>query len=272
VGAAPGPEPTALVVTASPLNPEVGDAFTVSGFLTDAATGEGLVGQFVTVVVSTDGGASFTQVAELVTVTDGAFEVDQTQTVAGTYLYAATFAGTSGFAASVSNGVNVTVGAAPGPEPTALTVTASPSNLTAGDPFTVSGFLTDGVTGEGLAGSFVTVEVSIDNGTSFSPVLDVFTLTNGAFVLGQTQTVVGTYLYRATFAGTPELAPSVSNLATVNVGAAATSQVLSQVVSQTVGVSNPSSGDVFMVDGFMTEGLNSAVMPGEFVSGLDQFA
>ena len=202
VGAAPGPEPTALTIGASPSNPASGDTFTVSGFLTDVATGDGLVGQFVTVEISANGGATYIPAANLVTVTDGAFDVDQTQTTAGTYLYRATFSGTANLASSVSAPIAVTVGAAPGPEPTALTIEASPSNPAPGDPFAVSGFLTDAATGDGLSGQFVTIEVSTNNGTSFSAVSDVLTLTGGEFVLGQTQTVAGRYRYRATFAGT----------------------------------------------------------------------
>ncbi|MDD1717058.1 MAG: hypothetical protein LUQ45_02245, partial [Methanoregulaceae archaeon] len=155
---------TSLIIVASPSNPTAGDVFTVSGFLTDAVTGEGLVGQFVTVEVSTNGGASFIPAAQLVTVTDGAFDADQTQTVTGTYVYRATFAGTTQFGPSLSNKVNVTVGAAPGPEPTALVVTASPLNPEVGDAFTVSGALTDAATGEGLVGQFITVVVSADGG------------------------------------------------------------------------------------------------------------
>ena len=130
---------TSLTISVSPLNPVAGDAFTVSGFLRDNVTEEGLTGQFVTVELSTNGGASFVPVASLVTITDGAFEVDQTQTFTGTYLYRATFAGTSQIGPSVSNRVNVTVGAAPGPAATALTIGASPSNPAVGDEFTVSG-------------------------------------------------------------------------------------------------------------------------------------
>jgi hypothetical protein len=272
VGAAPGPEPTALTISASPSNPASGDTFTVSGFLTDGVTGEGLVGQFVTVEVSANGGASFTPAANLVTVTDGAFDVDQTQTVAGTYLYRVTFTGTTDLASSVSGNTVVTVGAAPGPEPTALTFAASPLNPAPGDPFAVTGFLTDGVTGEGLVGQFVTIEISTNGGTSFSAVSDVLTFTDGAFVLGQTQTVAGTYLYRATFTGTTELAPSVSNRATVNVGAVTGLQSVSQAASQiTVGESNPSSNDGFMITDLDPVSVNAEGMAGHFVTGWDRF-
>ena len=147
--------------------------------------------QFVTVEVSANGGSSYSPAANLVTVTDGAFEVDQTQTAAGTYLYRATFAGTTDFAASVSSSVTVTVGAAPGPEPTALVIAASPSNPAVGDAFTVSGFLRDNVTEEGLAGQFVTVLVSADGGKNFTEVASLVTVTDGAFEVNQTQTTAG---------------------------------------------------------------------------------
>ena len=247
VGAAPGPAATALTISASSTNPAVGDAFTVSGFLTDATTGDGLVEQFVTVFVSTDGGGNFTQVASLVTVTDGAFEVNQTQTVAGTYLYAATFEGTTDLAASVSNGLNVTVGAAPGPAATALTISASSTNPAVGDAFTVSGFLTDATTGDGLVEQFVTVLVSADGGASFTPVANLVTVTDGAFEVNQTQTVAGTYLYAATFEGTTDLAASVSNGLNVTVGAAPGPATTALTIGASP--SNPAVGDEFTVSG-----------------------
>ena len=263
VGAAPGPAATALTISASSTNPAVGDAFTVSGFLTDATTGDGLVEQFVTVFVSTDGGGNFTQVASLVTVTDGAFEVNQTQTVAGTYLYAATFEGTTDLAASVSNGLNVTVGAAPGPAATALTIGASPSNPAVGDAFTVSGFLTDATTGEGLADQFVVVEVSANGGSSYTPAANLVTVTDGAFEVNQTQTTAGSYRYRATFAGTTELAASVSSSATVTVGAAPGPAATALTIGASP--SNPAVGDEFTVSGFLTDATTGEGLVDQFV-------
>ena len=264
VGAAPGPEPTALVISAIPSNPAVGDEFTVSGFLTDNVTEEGLVGQFVTVEVSANGGSSYSPAANLVTVTDGAFEVGQTQTTAGTYLYRATFAGTTDLAASVSSRATVTVGAAPGPEPTALTVSASPSNPAVGDVFIVSGFLTNAATGEGLAEQFVTVEVSANGGSSYTPAANLVTVTDGAFEVDQTQTTAGTYLYRATFAGTTELAASVSSSATVTVGAAPGPEATALKISASP--SNPAVGDAFTVSGFLRDNVTGDGLVGQFVT------
>ena len=264
VGAAPGPEPTALTIAASPSNPSAGDTFTVSGFLTDTVTGEGLVGQFVTVEVSANGGSSYSPAANLVTVTDGAFEVDQTQTTAGTYLYRATFAGTTDFASSVSGATAVTVGAAPGPEPTALALAASSSNPAVGEAFTISGFLTDAVTGEGLVEQFVTVEVSVNGSANFTPVASLVTVSDGAFGVNQTQTTAGTYRYRATFAGTTELAASVSNGLNVTVGAAPGPESTALTISAST--SDPAVGDTFTVSGFLTDAKTSEGLADQFIT------
>jgi hypothetical protein len=146
--------------------------------------------------------------------------VNQAQSTADTYLYRANYAGTTDFAPVISDPVTVVVGAPPGPDPTAITITATPTNPAVAATFVIDGFLTDTVTGSGISDQFVSVEVSIDNGTTWNLATSTTTFTGGEYTVNQAQSTADTYLYRANYAGTTDFAPVISDPVTVTVGAA----------------------------------------------------
>ncbi len=264
VGAPPGPDPTTITITSTPTNPAEGATFVLDGFLTDLTTGAGLAGQFVSVEVSTNNGTTWNLASTTTTFTGGAYAVNQAQNAAGNYLYRANYAGTTDFAAVISDPLLVVVGAPPGPDPTSITITSTPSNPAEGATFVLDGFLTDLTTGAGLAGQFVSVEVSANNGTTWNLAETTTTFTGGEYAVDQAQAAAGNYLYRANFAGTTDFAAVISDPLLVVVGAPPGPDPTSITITSTP--SNPAEGATFVLDGFLTDLTTGAGLAGQFVS------
>ena len=205
---------TLLSINVNPGETREGQAYTISGVLSEVATGTKLTGRFIVVEVSKDNGTTWNQEANPLTGNLGVYSTAGSKISAGKYLFRAKFKGDSVYSSSKSGIVTVTVSPAPAPVPASLTLFTSLKNVTEGQSFTLSGTLT--AAGSGVSGTTVTVEVSKDNGTTWFTDTATQTLGGGGYSTVEKKDT-GVYLFRTKVGGTSTYGPATSNTVSVTV-------------------------------------------------------
>ncbi len=195
--------PTTTALTASAAQITAGSPVTLTA--TVAAAGAPVSG----------GSVSFYNGATLLgtaTLTNGTATLTTSALPTGADVVSATYGGTTGFAASTSSAVTITVGAV-GTTATTTALTASATQITAGSPVTLTATVS-------AAGAPVTGgSVSFYNGATL---LGTATLTNGAAGLTTSVLPTGADLVSATYSGTTVFAASTSAAITIIVSAVGT--------------------------------------------------
>lgn len=204
-----GQAPTAITLSASPLNVSAGAPVSFSGALTRTDTGAALSAHTVHVETSADAGATWTTAGSFVTnFPDGGFSGIVSFPSAGNYLIRSNFPGGSDgvttFGPSTSSPIGVVVGGGGGgggPVGTATTFSATPTSINTGQNLSFSGTLTRTDTGAGLPGQTIIIESSSNNGSTWSASMTTTTGSGGSYSGSGSFTTAGTYLMRGRFAG-----------------------------------------------------------------------
>lgn len=213
--AEPTPAPAASTIRLSPASStiEVGQSMHADGTLSST---EGISDRTVDLKVILPDGSVRTPVqgAKVVTDAAGSFDMDLVTTVAGRYVFTASFAGDATYAASSSD-VSFTAYAPEEPEEvpavasTTLTLTSDGSAVVGSDEV-VTGALTTGG-GAAVPGATITIQVTRPDGSK-SASASVTTGSSGQFSYAYKPAVAGKHTVSASFAGTSSYASSSSSV------------------------------------------------------------
>jgi hypothetical protein len=240
--------PTVLSVAADPTGIIAGEYTVISGKLSDASTGAGITGQAVTIQISDDG--LTWQTAGLATTRIGQYSLNKVMTQPGDYYFRAVFSGSFTYSGAMSAPVLVQVTSPEGPEPTDLTLQATPAVLQVNELLSLNGRLTAGEDSQGLAGQPVIIKSSSD-GITFNTLALVQSDSNGNITWSQVMYTPGRYYFRAEFSGTSQYTGSSSPVTQATVtslpGANGTS------VTIETSSSTPTAGTPFTISGILTD-------------------
>jgi phage baseplate assembly protein gpV len=200
---------TTLTANATPDTIDLGQQVTISGNLTDTASGKGLSGLAVKVYYSTD--AVNWNAAGLSAAKLGEYRVRHTPSTAGTYYYKSVFSGSAAYSASESEVVTVEVNGPPPPKATVLSLTTETPNPGIREAIALQVRLTEQETGDGIGGKTIRLQQSRDNVT-FNPGWVFTTYANGNYTFIISLTEGGTYYYRASFDGDSSYLSSQSQI------------------------------------------------------------
>ncbi|OPY39893.1 MAG: Bacterial Ig-like domain (group 1) [Methanoregulaceae archaeon PtaU1.Bin066] len=195
----PQQKATTLTIGAAPVSLSLGQSVEVAGVLKETQGGTRVPGAVILVQYSVDAGA-WSTLGQRTTDEKGEYTLAHTPSMAGTYKYRATYAGSTTHASSASATVTIRVTGMPLAHGTMLTIQSTPASPLRGEPYTLSGLLRDTSTGKGISGKAVRVERSTDLGT-WTLVGMAITQTGGSYSVSEVQQAGGRFSYRAAFSG-----------------------------------------------------------------------
>jgi hypothetical protein len=190
---------TSMALTLESPSIVLGGTMTAAGTL---SAGAGVVGAPVSVTVVLPDGTSVNMGrSQITTGAEGAFSVEYTPTVIGSYKLTATYAG-SGTLNPSTTSVSFAV-TSPAPQPltkTSLSLTPASTSVETGRSMYATGVLTASAP---VSGASVAVKVVLPDGTTVNPSQgsSVITGSDGAFSMDYTPATAGSYKLTATFAG-----------------------------------------------------------------------
>ncbi len=233
------PITTTLSVTASNTTPAVGQPFTFSGHLTDI-NGTALSGRTIALQERLPGGGDVWQsIGQVTTDANGYFNVTHSEQTSGEYWYEFWFNGDGNYA-TTSNGARIVVGTL---ESTNVSLNSSVTNPAVGQPFTLSGYLTD-ANGTPLAGQEIDLYRSVA-GQDTQPATR-FTDQNGYYFFDWNESTQGSYVYNVVFNGDQNYTLSQTSVG-ITVGSP-TPTTLTLTTSKT----NPAVNQTFTLSGTLT--------------------
>ena len=233
------PITTTLSVTASNTTPAVGQPFTFSGHLTDI-NGTALSGRTIALQERLPGGGDVWQsIGQVTTDANGYFNVTHSEQTSGEYWYEFWFNGDGNYA-TTSNGARIVVGTL---ESTNVSLNSSVTNPAVGQPFTLSGYLTD-ANGTPLAGQEIDLYRSVA-GQDTQPATR-FTDQNGYYFFDWNESTLGSYVYNVVFNGDQNYTLSQTSVG-ITVGSP-TPTTLTLTTSKT----NPAVNQTFTLSGTLT--------------------
>ncbi len=256
VQAPSGPKASSLTLQALPQSLMVGETVTVSGILAAAQGGGGIPAQMVTLSSSPDG-ASFVDLAVVVTSQDGRYSATVMMNTPGRTWFRASYGGNSTYTGSASPAAAVDV-TAPQQKATTLSMKASPASLPLGQTLNVTGVLREFQGGLAIPDAIISIQYC-RNGGAWSQLAQKITNTTGTYYAEHTPTVAGTYQYRALFAGSSAFGSSESPTVSVTVSSlpAAPVPALSILASpQAV-----AAGGQVILKGNLTDASTGALIP-----------
>jgi outer membrane protein assembly factor BamB len=243
---------TRLTVSASPSEITLGGSTLISGKLTDAFSGDGLLGKVINLEYSTDRGATWNPINSTITSSDGSYSYIWTPTTAGRYItIRAIFKGDASYNGATSPGYFIHVYKVS----STLTVTANPSTITYGESTSIEGSLTD-PDGKGIPDQTIYMEYSTD-GLTYNPLASVTTISNGNYFYLWTPHA-GSYTIRANFTGNDNYTGSSSTTSLI-VNKASTT------ITTTINPLNVPCGNITIINGTLQDEHNTP-LPGQTIT------
>jgi hypothetical protein len=247
------PVPTTLSLNITNSNPSVNQSFTISGYLTDI-NGTPLSGEGLYLDARLPAG-NWVPEANTNTDSNGHYSVTFSDQNPGQYYYEVIFWG-DGPSASVVSTLEVAVGTL---QPTNTSMNASVNNPGVGQPFTLSGTLTD-ANGSPLAGKEIDLYDSVvgqpaQGGGIFET---RYTDQNGSYAFVLNESTSGYHKYIAQFIGDQTHADSQATV-TLTVGTLA-----STTLTITANTTKPAANQSFTLSGTLTAGTTP--VPGKTIT------
>jgi len=236
--------PSAIDMFTTNSNPALNQSFTLYGVLTDGVSGAPLAGQPVTLIVQ-DPSGQYANV-NAITLSNGAYSFNRTETSQGSYYYEVWFLGNSNYfqCEGMLSSDTLPVG---DPISTTLSVTASNTTPAVGQPFTFSGYLTD-INGTPLSGETITMEERLPGGGDVWQSLgQTTTALNGYYTFTHSEQTSGEYWYEFHFSGDGSYSAAATG-AYIAIGT-----LDPTIVSLQSNVTNPAIGQPFTLSGYLTD-------------------
>jgi 5-hydroxyisourate hydrolase-like protein (transthyretin family) len=250
---------TQLTATATPTTAPVNTNFAISGTLS-VTGGTGIPGATIQLQNSTDNATwtNVTTAATNVTDANGNYQLSNNESVAGTYYYRTSYASYGQYYANAtSNVVSVTVTNVTTQLTAVATPTTAPLNTAQ---FTINGTFSNATSSAAIPGATITLQSSTDNKTWTPNVATNVTDSNGNYSFSQSESALGTYYFRTTYAGSPTYTNATSNVVSVIVTPIATTLNATASVS-TVNVSVP-----FTISGTLSENTSGNGISGQTIT------
>jgi hypothetical protein len=230
--------PSTLTITTSNANPAVNQSFTLSGTLKAGSTS--LFGKKIT-LGRTDPSGHWSVANTTTTNTNGAYTFTRSESAPGNYNYQASFAGDT-YApsnASVSLGIGNL-------QKAALTVFTTNTAPAVNQPYTLYGFLQNGVSGAHLAGQPVYLRILCPSGQYVN--MATTTDTNGAYTFTRSESAQGTYIGWVYFWGNSSYLASSASQIELTVG-----NPIPTVLSLNITNAAPAVNQPFTIAGYLTD-------------------
>ncbi len=223
---------TTLTLTANNTSPYVDETIEFTAHLTRDNDTSGVSGE--PIELQKWNGSNWVTVATAYTNDTGYAVFTLPAGYAGTYQYRAVYSGSTVYDASTNTSVTIDVQ----PIPTQLTLTATPSTVNAGETFTLEATLLNSLNSTPIAGYTVKFWRSTD-GSAWTYIGEATTQTDGTASITWSESVSGTYYYKANFTdpgktiGSWVYDDSESNTVTVSVGVTPTQLTLTANTTET---------------------------------------
>src|SRR5450756_1829002 len=229
--------PTSLTITTNNNNPAANQSFTLSGTLKAGTTS--LSGKSIT-FQRVDSSGTWTVIGTTTTDTNGAYTFTRSESTSGPYTYFALFNGDTTYASSVAYST-LPIGNL---QKSTLSVISTNNTPAVNQPYTLYGFLQDGVSGAHLAGQPINLTIRCPSGEYVY--LDTTTDTNGAYTFTRSESAQGTYACWVTFRGSSSYFVS-GIMCVVTVG-----NPIKTALSLNITNNNPDVNQSFTISGYLT--------------------
>ena len=207
-----GPTPTQLSAATNLTKVAINTPFTINGTLNDT-NGFPVATATIQLQNSTDN-TTWNNVTTNVTDANGGYQFSNSESAAGTYYYRTAYAGYSSYFGNATSPVlQVQVNKIP----TQLSAAANLPSVAINQSFAINGTLNT-TAGTPIAGATIQLQNSTDN-TTWNNVTTNVTDANGGYQFSTSESVVGTYQYRTTYAGNDAYANATSPAVQVQVRA-----------------------------------------------------